>query len=758
MSQTRQLAAILFADIVGFTHLMQKDEHKANLTRKKLYHSLEIQTAQRQGRILKFSGDGVLCMFQSPVEAVRAAIEVQAEMRQDPQVPLRIGIHLGDVIIDENDIFGDGVNLASRLESFAVAGSIFISGKVQDEIKNQPDIQSKSLGKYSFKNVADPNHIYAISNEGLHIPSPKALEGKGGKLVIQKNRSLGIGLGVLAVLLVGWFVLQYFNKPKATSGVKKSIAVLPFTNLSGDTSTPVYFIEGVTEDILGQLSKIADLKVKSSQASFAYRHSDLSIKEIGENLNVSTVLKGSIQRQGDILRCRASLIDCASEEIIWSEQYDRKMDDIFKVQSDIALQISTTLKANLSDKEKVKINSSTTQNIAAYELYLQARNLIKVGNSILEYNSALRLLDRAITLDPGFSSAYVYKGICWYNLRSFGIPYPKWKDSAQYYYARALDINPQNVESLVYQYLLNDDVSLLEKAYAIDPQNRLAKLGLGIRKWQDGDTTGIPLFLESNAENIRHDAPYLNATLGNYYSISKDFETAEYYLLRQFDMDTTRAASYDALYSLYVDSNNKLKALNIARKWYQISKTKDSELLDRLSWAYVICGKPDSAEIILAENFELEKNFEDQTQKLPIRHRLGYVKYLLGKKEEGLKLILEEKENRINTIKGESGLGVWGDNSELSYYDLMAIEAFLGNTKQALDYLDSTILYKVPLFFYWGYFNDPLLNNIRKEPRFKEIIKNLDEKDQRMSMAFNRAMRSFEKENNIVYPPREMKN
>jgi len=757
MPQTRQLAAILFADIVGFTHLMQKDEHKANLTRKKLYGSLENQTAQRQGRILKFSGDGVLCMFQSPVEAVRAAIEVQSEMRQEPQVPLRIGIHIGDVIIDENDIFGDGVNLASRLESFAVAGSIFISGKVQDEIKNQPDIQSKSLGKYSFKNVADPNHIYAISNEGLHIPSPKALEGKGGKLVIQKNRSLGIGLGVVAILLFGWFIIQYFNKSKASPGLKKSIAVLPFTNLSGDTSTPVYFIEGVTEDILGQLSKIADLKVKSSQASFAYRHSDLSIKEIGENLNVSTILKGSIQRQGDILRCRTSLIDCASEEIIWSEQYDRKMDDIFKVQSDIALQISSRLKASLSDNEKAKINSSPTQNTTAYESFLQARTLINVVFAIkTDLNSALRLLDRAIGLDPNFSSAYDYKGFYWYKMRVYGAPYPKWKDSAQYYYDRAIAINPQNVEPLVHKYFLDFDKSLLEKAYSIDPQNKLVKLQLGIRKWQDGDTTGIPLILESNAKDIRLDDPITIATLGDFYRNSKDYETAEYYYLKQLALDTTLGTSNNALFQLYRTSNNKYKALNIARKWYQIANPKNSATLDRLSWAYLINGMPDSAEIILSENFELEKKFEDQTQKLPIRHRLGYVKYILGKKDEGLKLILEEKENRLNIIKGKSGQGVWNVGLSAPYYDLMAIEAFLGNKALALKYLDSAVHYN--FIWDWGYRNDPLLNGIRKESRFVEFIKNMDEKEERMSMALSRAMRTFEKENNIVYPPREMKN
>jgi adenylate cyclase len=756
MPQTRQLAAILFADIVGFTSLMQVDEHRANLTRKKLYSSLEAQCAHRQGKILKFSGDGVLCMFQSPVEAVRAAMEVQAAMRQDPIVPLRIGIHQGDVIIDENDIFGDGVNLASRLESFAVAGSIFISGKVQDEIKNQADIQSKSLGRYAFKNVADPNHIYAISNDGLLVPSPKSLAGKGGNLIREKNRNLAIGLGVLAILLISWFAFQYLGKHNNSGGIK-SIAVLPFTNLTGDTSTPVYFTEGVTEDILNQLSKIADLKVKSSQASFAYRHSDMSMKQIGENLNVKTVLKGSIQRQGDLLRCRASLIDCASEEIIWSEQYDRKMDDIFKVQSDIALQISSKLKANLSDREKSQIISIPTQNTVAYESYLQAR--IMTSNefaSKTDLEKALKLLNQAIDLDAGFSEAYYVKGLYFYKMSEFGMPYPKWKDSASYYYQQALNINPQKVDPLIGLYFLDQDKSLLEKAYSIDPQNKAARYRYGVRKYRDGDTTGIPLFLSSNAENIRRDDPNSSATLGDFYRNAGDYQTAEYYYIKQLALDTTLGASYNKLNVLYTASNEKLKRLNVMRKWYQITNPKNSGLLDQMHWAYLVSGKLDSAEIILKQNFELEKKFEDQTQKLPVRHRLGYIKYLRGNKEEGMNLIKEERENQLNILNGKSGHGVWFPGLEATYYDLTAIESFLGNKASALNYLDSMIKY--PINWDWGYRNDPLLNNIRKEPSFIGFIKKLDDRDQRNTAALNRAMRTFEKENNIPYPPKEMKN
>ena len=179
MSSIRQLAAILFADIVGYTAIMQEDEVLATKLRQKLKNKLEEKVALHGGKIIKFSGDGALCSFDSAIESIRAAVAVQLSMLEDPNVPLRIGIHQADVIFEESDVHGDGVNIASRLESLAVPGSIFISAKVYDDIKNQKDIQATSLGKYVLKNVKEPIEIFAISNPGLQIPDSKALEGKG---------------------------------------------------------------------------------------------------------------------------------------------------------------------------------------------------------------------------------------------------------------------------------------------------------------------------------------------------------------------------------------------------------------------------------------------------------------------------------------------------------------------------------------------------------------------------------------------------
>ena len=214
MSQTRQLAAILFADIVGYTALMEADEAYAFTIRDKFKKVLESETALHSGRIIKFSGDGALCSFESAGESVRAAIGIQSTMQEEPKIPLRIGIHQADVVFEVGDVHGDGVNIASRLESFAVPGSIFISAKVQDDIKNQKDILTQTLGKYALKNVKEPVEIFAISNAGLAVPRKLRLEGKGKKYSPRRSAAglkktiliLGIGLTVLAA--TGFFVVR----------------------------------------------------------------------------------------------------------------------------------------------------------------------------------------------------------------------------------------------------------------------------------------------------------------------------------------------------------------------------------------------------------------------------------------------------------------------------------------------------------------------------------------------------------------------
>ena len=412
MSSTRQLAAILFADIQGYTALMQDDEVYANILREKLKRNLDLQVAAHNGRILKLSGDGALCIFTSAIEAVRAAIEIQKPMQRNPKVPLRIGIHTGDVMFEGDDVHGDGVNVASRIESFAVAGGVFISDRVYADIKNQKDIETVSLGKYELKNVSAPVEIFAISSEGLIVPKNK-LQGKGKRETEKiSSKKFIIAAAVIAIVaVIAWLAINQRDKlfPSATAeNGQKSVAVLPFLNLS-NSKDDEYFADGMCDEILTQLSKIGDLKVISRTSVMQYKGTTKNMRDIAGELGVNNILEGSVQKTNNRIRINVQLINAKTDEHLWAESFDRDNKDIFSIQSEIAKQIAQELHATLSEKEKLLIEQKPTENLQAYDLYLRGRNQAEsnygTGSKKLLDNTE-RMFRAAFRLDPQFVEAY----------------------------------------------------------------------------------------------------------------------------------------------------------------------------------------------------------------------------------------------------------------------------------------------------------------------------------------------------------------
>lgn len=480
----RQLAAILFADMTGYTALMQENEHLARVKRKRLKDVLEKTIGEFNGRILQYYGDGSLSVFNSAIDSVRCAIQIQTELQEEPRVPLRMGIHTGDIIIEEDAIYGDGVNLASRIESLAVSGGIFVSEKVVDEIKNQEGIKTRELGYFELKNIKQPVKVYAIANEGIVVPDRGMIRGK---------------------------TVQTGNR----------LAVLPFVNMSADPENE-YFSDGITEELLNALTRVKGLQVTSRTSSFAFKGKNDDIREIAMQLNVDKVLEGSVRKSGNKVRITTQLINAADGYHIWSETYDRNLDDIFEVQDEISAIIANKLRENLDGEQGAgTLVKAPTRNVTAYTYYLKG---LHFWNKLTpaDIRKSIECFEQAILLEPTYAQAYAMTAAAYSYLGATGQMLPRTafkivhsyadkaialddnvaeghaaKGSALLFYEwkweeaydqlqKALKLNPGSVEAhelMAFYYVIvgqkQDAVSILEEAEAMDPLSPIVSQTLG---------------------------------------------------------------------------------------------------------------------------------------------------------------------------------------------------------------------------------------------------------------------------------------
>jgi adenylate cyclase len=384
----RKLAAILAADVVGYSRLMGADEAGTLGALKRHRETIfDPAVAAHNGRIVKLIGDGTIVEFGSVVDAVNCALSVQrssaslpeASARQ-PTIVLRIGINLGDVIIENDDIYGDGVNIAARLEPLAEPGGICVSSIVNESVGNRIDVRFQDGGDISVKNIDRPIRVWKWH--------PSKMDAAGSR----------------------------FNAANPTPSVEApSIAVLPFANMSGDPEQE-YFSDGISEDVITDLSKIAGLVVIARNSSFTYKGRSVDIREVGRELGVRSVLEGSIRRAGNRVRITAQLIDATNGAHLWADRYDRDLTDIFAVQDDVTRRIVDALKVTLSPAEKARLADSGTPNIDAYDCYLRGRELLALNPKNRErFEQSTKLFMRALELDPGYSQAYASLSLA-YNL------------------------------------------------------------------------------------------------------------------------------------------------------------------------------------------------------------------------------------------------------------------------------------------------------------------------------------------------------
>jgi TolB-like protein/class 3 adenylate cyclase/Flp pilus assembly protein TadD len=421
MPQTRNLAAIMFTDIVGYTSLMGKDEKKAfNLLQK----NRELQkpiVEQFKGRWIKELGDGVMASFNTVSDAVNAAIAIQKGCNEAKEFQLRIGIHLGEVVFENEDVFGDGVNIASRIQAIASPGSIFISESVYENISNKKDFQAKFVKEQILKNVREPVRIYKV-------------------ITPDKSEILTI------------------KEQSPDHLPPKSIAVLPFVNMSNDPEQE-YFSEGMAEEILNSLTHLKDLKVSGRTSSFQFKGKKIGLPELGHKLGVSKVLEGSVRKQGNRLRISVQLINVEDGFHLWSEKYDRDLDDIFAIQDEIALAVTEKLKVTLLEYDREQITKTHTQNTEAYQFYLRGRYFWnKRSQEGLE--TSMKYFHEAIDIDPNYALAWTGLADSYNLLREYGKAsrnegYSKAKAAAK----KALEIDSQLGEAHISlaSLLMNDE-------------------------------------------------------------------------------------------------------------------------------------------------------------------------------------------------------------------------------------------------------------------------------------------------------------
>ena len=417
----RSLAAILTADVVGYSRLMGRDEAGTLVELQR--HRDEIfdpKAAQHHGRTVKLMGDGTLMEFASVVDAVTFAVDLQIAMAernagiaQDRQIIYRIGINLGDIVHQDDDIFGDGVNVAARLEALAEPGGICISRSARDQVRDKLDVSLDDLGEIEVKNIARPVRVFRvlIDNKAAALATPVVATAR--PLEVSRKPFYAAVLAASIVLLAGLAWWQPWSPKVETASVarmalplpdKPSIAVLPFTNMSDDPGQE-YFTDGMTDDLITDLSKVSGLFVIARNSTFVYKGKPVNVKEVAEQLGVRHVLEGSVRRSGNQLRVNAQLIDAITGGHLWAERYDGKATDIFAAQDEFVLKIVEALTVKLTDTEKSEIEKVDTRKIAARESFQKGWELYSKFNPHDNAKSVVHF-EKAIELDPEYGRAY----------------------------------------------------------------------------------------------------------------------------------------------------------------------------------------------------------------------------------------------------------------------------------------------------------------------------------------------------------------
>lgn len=411
MNEIRKLNTILFADIVGYTSLMQVNEAKAFECLHTFKKVVESKVPGYEGQIVQYFGDSCLLSFDSATLGVKCALALQQDF-QEYNIPIRIGMHLGDVVFTENNVYGDGVNIASRIESMGIPGSVLLSSSIGNQIKNKSEFRLTSLGSYEFKNVMEPIEVFALSNDGLSIPVKSKIQGKF-KIDRKRPKKLFWVLGILALFIVSILFINNYSgfvaksdAPLSSEPLKYSIGVLPFINLNKNEDLD-YFSDGVTQEIIDELAKINSIDVSAFTLTYQYKNQEKQQDQIAEELDVNYLISGSSRFFEDAKRIKLSieLIDPFNKKRLWNKTFDVELKDAPSIQLVVAKEVADYLDIELTTEEEKDLSEPKTSSGEAFRYFLHAKAEINKLTAA-GYENGSRYLEKAIKLDPDYSQAY----------------------------------------------------------------------------------------------------------------------------------------------------------------------------------------------------------------------------------------------------------------------------------------------------------------------------------------------------------------
>jgi len=543
-----QLAAILFADIVGYSSMMQEDEQKAVEKINHFREILEVIAGELNGKIIQYFGDGCLVLFGSSTDAAEFAKLLQADLSEEPRVPARVGIHMGDVLVHDENVFGDVVNIAARLQNLAPVGGIYVSETVYRDVINKQGLDCRFVRDDKLKNIKEIVRIYE-----LLTPNSKPL---------QKE------------------------EPEESADVKDrsraSIAVLPFYNMSSNEEQE-YFSDGLTDDIITQLSKIKAFRVVSRTSVMQYKKNPKPVKDIGRELEVAVILEGSVQRSQEQVRITAQLIDAKTDEHLWAESFDRSANDIFSIQREVAVSIAEVLNAKLSVQETRQLDTTPTISLEAYDTYLKGKHLVDTRHKP-DVLMARDLFQQAVAKDKNFANAYSNLAVT-YLLSS----YRGYEDSVRMLWLAkqqidiALSLDPSSGEthaSLGYWYHQKFDWHAAEVTYRraieLNPTQSNVYLWLAILLEGKGKEEALDIYDKGNSINPGWDYLLQNKVR---CLVNAGEETEAIKLQKKLvDKNAEDPVKYKSLLSdlarLYWTTNHKDEAIEAAKKAKNVGLTK----------------------------------------------------------------------------------------------------------------------------------------------------------------------------------------